>query len=620
MRIRPLLLVALLLLGGTLTARPAAACTCGPFDARKALSEAPAAFVGTLIARDPLSQSDDSTQEVFTFQVDKAVKGDLNQIEAVRSEKSEESCGLAVSQDQPVGLILYEVDGRWHSNLCRQTSPERLTRAAQQLPAPDAQPPSDMMLASTYGAGRATGLKFDGRITAFGPGGGRTLAAAPCPDRKHVAELFTVTNPGGGPSVPGVAVRATDTMAVVFERLLAEFQNDLTGPTAVACRSAEGRELLVAARTGDDATGRSQILRINRPAGPGEPAEGTMAQIWQGEPYQHAAFGPAGTVAYLGLAPGGERLMSIDLDGPKAPEARPVADLPPGAGAVTVSPDGKRVATVAVSQSQPTKVATIDLSSPVATPRIYPLSGVGIGGQMLWSGNDRVVFTPRIRPDIPVLVFDTDMRVVQSWSNWVAERSLATAGGVLYGTGPDPARPNTTLLRQAALDTGVVSVLRELEDALVFDIVDLTDQGATRAGNPPGSGRTEVPTTTTTAPSSSPVTRPPARQAPAPTVTSSVLGETTVQTPPKSSEPTPAGPGVVTTTTTGPAGERPAPSGEDDESEALPLPSTDGGGRGGGGLLSGWVLLALILGVGGALAAAAMLSGGITSMTKRNEG
>jgi hypothetical protein len=238
---------------------------------------------------------------------------------------------------------------------------------------------------------------------------------------------------------------------------------------------------------------------------------------------------------------------------------------------------------------------------------------------MLWSGNDRVVFTPRIRPDIPVLVFDTDMRVVQSWSNWVAERSLATAGGVLYGAGPDPAKPNTTLLRQAALDTGVVTVLREIEDALVFDIVDLTDQGATRAGTP-GSGRTEVPTTTTTAPSSSPVTRPPARQAPAPTVTSSVLGETTVPDPPPSSGPTPAGPGVVTTTTTGPLGERPAPSGGDDESEALPLTSNDDGGGGGGGLLSGWVLLALILGVGGALAAAAMLSGGITSMTKRNEG
>jgi hypothetical protein len=103
-------------------------------------------------------------------------------------------------------------------------------------------------------------------------------------------------------------------------------------------------------------------------------------------------------------------------------------------------------------------------------------------------------------------------------------------------------------------------------------------------------------------------------------VTSSVLGETAVPTPPQSSESAPTGPGVVTTTTTGPAGERPAPSGEGEGSEALPLPSTDDDGGGGAGMLSGWVLLALILGVGGALAAAAMLSGGITAMTKRNEG
>jgi hypothetical protein len=616
MRIRPLLLVALLLLGGTLTARPAAACTCGPFDARKALSEAPAGFVGTLIARDPLSGSDESTQEIFRFQVDQAVKGDLEPIVAVRSEKSEASCGLAVSHDQPVGLILYEVDGRWHSNLCRQTSPERLTRAAQPLPEPDGPAPPEMMLASTYGGGRATGLKFDGRLTGFGAGAGRTLAASTCPDRRHVAELFTAPA-AEGPPIHGVAVRATDTMAVVFERMMPEFQYDAVGPTAVACRSAEGREVLVAVRTGDDQTGRSQVLRVTRPAA-GDAPEGKVAMIWQGEPYAHAAFGPAGAVAYLGLAPSGERLMAVDLSGSKPAEARPVADLPPGAGAVTVSPDGKRLATVAVSPSQPTKVATIDLTSPVATPRIYPLSGVGIGGQMLWSGNDRVVFAPRIRPDVPVLVFDLDMRVAHSWANWVAERSLATAGGLLLGAGPDPAKPNTTLLRAAALDTGVVTVLREIEDALVSDIVDLTDQSATRAGNPP-SGRTEVPTTTTTAPSTSPATRPPSRQPPAATVTSSALGDTTATTSPERAErPDTTRPGEVTTTTTGPAGERPEPDDEEDDEQALPGPSRADHG-GGGGWLSGWILLALILGVGGALAAAAMLSGGLTAMTKRTD-
>lgn len=621
MRIRPLLLVALLLVSGMWTARSAAACTCGPFDTRKVLSEAPAAFVGRLITRDPFSEGEESTQEVFRFQVDQRIKGDLEPIVAVHSEKSEASCGLSVSdegkpfeQRTPVGIILSEVEGRWHSNLCRQTSPERLTRAAQDLPPADADPPPDIMLASTYGAGRATGLRFNGRITAYGAGPGRTLAASSCPDRKHVAELFVMPTPAG--SLPGVAVRAADSMAVVFERMLPEFERDPVGATALACRSAEGRDVVVAARLGDDETGRSHIIRVNRPSGPGDPAEGTAALIWQGEPYKHAAFAPGGDVAYLGLAPSGERLMAVDLAGPNRSESRPIADLPPGAQAVTVSPDGLRLATVAVSPSQPSKVATIDLRSPVATPRIYPLPGVGINGQMLWAGNDRVVFTPRIRPDVPVLVFDTDMRVVHSWSNWVAERSLATAGGLLYGAGPDPAKPNTTLLRQAALDTGVIAVLREIEDALVYDMVDLSDPNTSRAGSPTTPGKSEVSTTTTTVSPSSSATRPTARRAPSTTVTTAPSGTTATSSAPIGTvNPTPSNPKVATTTTT-PAGERLTPSTEEEEA-ALPAARTS---EGGDGWLNGWILLVLVLGVGGAVAAAAILSGGLTAMPKRGEG
>lgn len=621
MRIRPLFLVALILVGSTLTIRPAAACTCGPFDARKTLSEAPAAFVGTLIARDPLTSPDGSGREVFRFQVDQVVKGELGPIVAVQSEGSEASCGLSASPDRPVGIILSEVDGAWHSSLCRQTSPERLVRAGAPLPPPDAQPPPDLVLGSTYGGGRATGLRFDGRVTGLGAGPGTTVAVSACPDRAHVAELFTTVTPEGA-VLPAVAVRETATLAVVFQRTLPDHATspDPGAPPeaarsvdALACRTAGGGDVVVAARKGDDSTGRAEILRIIRPSGPADPADGTVTLLWQGAPYRHAAFGPSGDVAYLGLAPAGEDLVAVELGGStQSSAARPVATLPPGSGAVTVSPDGLRLATVAVSMSQPTRLALVDMRTNPASPRIFPLSGVGIAGQMLWAGRDRVVFAPRIRPDEPVLVFDTDLRVLHSWTNWVAERSVATASGVLYGAGPDLSTPNTTLVRQAALDTGVVNVVREIEDALVFDMVDLSDPGATRAGEPPGTRGNEVSTTTTTAPASTPAPRPQPRPAPAVTTTTTADPSVTPNPPAGPTTPVPDRPGPAAPTTRTPDPPEAPPA-----EEALPSPRDGGAGGGGGGWLSGWILLVLLGGVGAALGTAALLSGGLTAIRKR---
>lgn len=554
---RPSLALALLLAAASLVgvARPAGACTCAAFDTRAALTAASAAFVGTFESRtDPLLGAGDT---VYRFRVDQAVKGDLGDEVEVRAPGSEASCGLSAPAGRPVGVLLSERDGSYHGDLCRQPSPERLLRAAAPLPAPEGRLPPWVLVGSTYGNGRSVALDDGGRVAGVGSGAGTTTAVAVCPDRHRVVELFTV--PGAdGTDTQGITVRRLDTMATESERLLPELRP--TRAEAVACRDVAATDVVLLTREGAEAEGRGRLVRLVAGQAP--------AVLWEGAAPRSAAFGPAGRTAYLNLYPQGEEILAIDVDRPG--DAAVVARVPAGSGPMTASPDGRRLATVTLGASRPSQVVSVDLKpsgtgtagSPVVTA--VDLSSAGVTGDVQWVG-DNLVFMPVLRPAEPVRIYDPGLLLLASWAGWTAEHSVVI-GERLYGA-------SQGAVRSAPVTTGPEAVVRELEDALVVSIADVSPPQAEAPAPTPA---TTTTTTTRPKPASTSTTTAPK---PAPTTTTTAVPETTTTT---------AMPEPSTSTRPEVAGRSASKGG-------------GGGGGGAGGALALLGALVLVAGGGGAV-------------------
>lgn len=554
---RRLLVVALVAYSLLLVAPRAGACTCTSFDTRQALSEAPAAFIGTIVNRqDPPAPIEGQpaptgSDSIYRFTVDQAVKGPLGEEVEVHSPGDAAACGISAPAEKSVALLLTEENGHWEGSLCRQPSPERLLRAAQPLPGPDGELPPELLIGSTYGVGRSVALGYDGRVAAVGRGPGQTVTLAVCPGRERVVEVFVVRNPDGS-QAPGISVRRLATMAGESQFILSD-RRDL--PTAAACRDADGRDvvLFLADASGADPQGR--IVRL---------VDGTPTVLWEGTDPAAAAFGPLGQVAYLNMAPEGEDLVAVDLSGPAGtgPEAGPapvrtLARVPAGSGPMAASPDGKRLATVALAQNRASRAVMVDVEGSPARVVDVDLGGAGIMGEMVWGGNDRVVFSPRLRPAEPVRVYDKDLLLLSSWAGWAAEKSVV-AGSRLFGV-------SQGAVRSAPLLSGPPSVIRELEDALVFAVVDAAapnpDDGRNGSGEPTTTTTTTVPTTASTRP--------------APTTTTTLA--------------------TSTTTTTGPAGPPSTPDTKPPRSDQA-APASDTDDKGGGGAVA--ILMAALAGLG----------------------
>jgi hypothetical protein len=574
---RPPLALALLLAAAALVgvARPAGACTCAPFDTRAALTAADAAFVGTFVSRtDPPTPLDGAPagggDAVYRFRVDQAVKGALGSEVEVHSAPNEASCGLSVAAGRPVGLLLSERDGRYHGDLCRQPSPERLLRAAEPLATPEGRLPPWVVVGSTYGNGRSVAIDDEGRAAAVGTGAGTTTAVAVCPDRQRAVELFTVEG-GDGPDSHGLTVRRLDTMAAESERLLPELRpSEAQGgivsiqPETLACRDAAAADVLVFARSSSATGERGRILQVV----PGADA----VTLWEGPAPRSAAFGPSGATAYLNLAPQGEEVVALALDAPA--EARSVVQVPAGSGPMVASADGRRLATVAVGASRVSQVVTVDLGTTPPTVATADLGAAGVTGDVQWTGDsasDRLVFMPASRPAEAVRVYDPGLAVLASWAGWTAEHSVVV-GSRLYGA-------SQGAVRSAPLTTGPAAVVQELEDALVVAVVDVSTPPAVESETV-----TPVPTTTSTAPAAAPVT-------------------TTTTAPRKPAVTTTTG-AVPTTTTTAAVPER---RGEEPP-EAAGKAATKGDGGGAGG--------AVWLGLG----AAFILAGGTVGFRRVRRG
>ena len=140
-RLARLFLVVLLAGGVVVSAGEAAlACSCAVGDPASRLAESDAAFVGRLISSAepvPDSEGNISTADpvAWVFEVEEAVKGDLETPLTVMSPWSGASCGFEVRIGERIGVLLRE-DGGWRSGLCSQLDADVLLRAAVPLPTP----------------------------------------------------------------------------------------------------------------------------------------------------------------------------------------------------------------------------------------------------------------------------------------------------------------------------------------------------------------------------------------------------------------------------------------------------------------------------------------------------
>ncbi|MGH9003460.1 MAG: hypothetical protein ACRDYV_10060, partial [Acidimicrobiia bacterium] len=219
---------------------------------------------------------------------------------------------------------------------------------------------------------------------------------------------------------------------------------------------------------------------------------------------------------------------------------------------------GRRLATVAVGASRPSQVVSVDLASVPPVVTAVELGSAGVTGDVQWTGN-HLVFMPTLRPAEAVRIYDPSLLLLASWAGWTAEHSVVI-GERLFGT-------SQGAVRSATLTTGPASVVRELEDALVVSVADVSPP----AVEPPT--REPETTTTTTAP-----------VAPTTTTTMRRPAPTTTTTEPE------------TTTTTVAAA--PPPS-SDDPPEVAGRTATKGGGGAGGALALGAVALLLAGGADG---------------------
>ena len=123
---------AIALLGGIATlAVPtvASACTCAVVPEKQRYREADAAFVGRLDSVRMLA-GEEYGAAIFRFRVGRNYKRKLREFVKVRSNTQGPTCGLPQHEGR-YALYLYREDGRWRSNLCLQTTPRKLRRAAR---------------------------------------------------------------------------------------------------------------------------------------------------------------------------------------------------------------------------------------------------------------------------------------------------------------------------------------------------------------------------------------------------------------------------------------------------------------------------------------------------------
>jgi hypothetical protein len=446
---------------------PAGACSCDSFDTAEALAETEGAFVGRLVVRrqNTAGASGDDTSDgeypdfLYRFRVDDAVKGSFPSEVVIHSGEGGGDCGIQVGIGEPIGLLLYRWHGQLRSDLCSQIEPDTLRRAVEPVPRPDGQPPIRLLVGTSYGPGRVLSLDRRGRVVAFGGGQGLTTVIAVCPGGQRMVEVSRPAQPTS-PVVPVLTVRRVFGLAIEAEIPLPGF-----GPEggvyreveALSCRDSAGHDVVMFVRE-ESPDYHSRIVRLR---------DTERLTMWEGTA-THGAFHAEGRLAFVAGGRRGTDLMAVDLTA-EPPVPRPVTTLPPDSGPLVVNAGGELAMLCGGPGApglSPLLVVSVDPST--AQMRTVEIPGESVNGEVVWTGDRRLVFVPDWAADA-VRVYDHTLRQETSWTGWASSRAVVV-GQTLVGL-------DHGLIRTSPVEGGEVVRFADLGDGLPGAITPVPVEG-----------------------------------------------------------------------------------------------------------------------------------------------
>ncbi|HVF52391.1 MAG TPA: hypothetical protein VNC78_02165 [Actinomycetota bacterium] len=368
-----------------LTALPAKACSCAYSDPRDRLEEADGAIIGTFLDRRPATEptpggeTNSFEDTIYRFSVDEVFKGEFGNEVEVHSASNGASCGLEVQEGQKYGLFLTMAEDAWNSNLCSQTSPEEMRKAAGDLPAPDGKGPTRYLVGGSFGRAQVIALDEKGRTLAYGFGGRDTTHLSVCPGSRKFAELAREQGTGS----PYLIVRKLGSLDVVREVRLPIGRDKYASlyEQGLSCRNRRATSVFVFAGDGMLPRASSVILRVKRR---------DVDEIYSGTA-RAAEF--ARSRVYLAEGRRGRQLSWLDpTSGDITPITRVSVD---GILDIALSPDGESVAGTSIpayDSDAPVKGFRVDVRSGDEVTRDVGRSGAAF--EVVWDGARRIVLAP----------------------------------------------------------------------------------------------------------------------------------------------------------------------------------------------------------------------------------
>lgn len=391
------LLVFAIALGVVLSvAEPGRACSrpaeARPVEPRALVTDADAAFIGTLVAvrqKEPPA-TNSGAPHIFTFVVEEQIKGDLGDRVELTSSLGGASCGLEGTIGRRVAFALWRTEGAWGPWAVHEVDAETLRRGALPLPQPDGVGRPAFVAGGHFGLARAAVLDSRGRTLTYGWGRGALTALSICPGRKVAVEL----------------VRSRDSVRFALRelpslRLLNEVEVRASGyGESVVCRTRSGSDALASVHIYRQGQPETQLLRIT-PVG---------TKILERAP--RLALAVRGEQAFISVSDG--RLLVRNLvTGTRRTPLR-TGELLTG---MSVSPD-RRFLTGFTGVS----LVVADLLQ----PRTKAKPWAGFRGQTTWVGPKSFIAWSSGRLEL----LDQELRRLRPAWSWTAHTTAVSSAGV----------------------------------------------------------------------------------------------------------------------------------------------------------------------------------------------
>ena len=392
------------------SAATAGACSCVGGDPRDRLSQARAAFVGTVTEASVTGEG----RRTFRMTVERTFKGRLPERIAVSSD-GRSSCGIDLDVGQRVGLLLRQTETPYEVGSCDLIEPEELEAATRPYPSGSGAGTARLLVAGRFHDAGLAALDGRGRLIgwAFGSEGD---ALDVCPGARYALQA--------GEDV--LLIRLRD-LAVVGRRKLPD-----EATSAVRCLSRSGDRLAALTFDYGERSDRRRLVALR---------DGRIRSLGV-RPSVAVALGTR--AAYLGDDMSGSyRIVEVDH---RSRRTRTLVSRGGSVVALALAPDEKRLAFVSAPSRRRYRLGLVSTTTGDIRTRV-----LGRSQAPLWLSNRRLAvphhrragdsFDARLRRRGAVASWSTDVAVAVGRRVWWLEFTAGLHGRVLR----DPRSPRVTV-------------------------------------------------------------------------------------------------------------------------------------------------------------------------------